>query len=221
MSRSQLKQDLHVLEFYNQQKNQARDNHAVFSQSGLTLKFSSSGLLSGITEYIDRHAQAKQATQIEVKTITLQELLDKYNAPRVIHYFSLDTEGSELEILKSVDFSKYIFLYINLEHNYIEPRRTEIRNLLLQNGYLYKGPNDFDDDYIHESIITGIYYFAKNYAKPILVERLEGNTFKVSSPYWEDDYGEYENGVLKWKRLGTGKVTFSNIECSVGNVWHR
>ena len=125
------------------------DNHAIFSESNLSLNFSQFDLLSGITEYIDCWDMAKEGEQIIVKTLTLQDLLDKYKAPKVISYFSLDTEGSELEILKSVDFSKYTFLYINLEHNFIEPRRTDIRNLLLENGYLFKGENNFDDDYIH------------------------------------------------------------------------
>ena len=52
---------------------------------------------------------------------------------------SLDTEGSEFEILKNFDFEKYTFGLIDVEHNYCEPRRTEIKNLLLSKGYIYKG----------------------------------------------------------------------------------
>uniref|UniRef100_A0A6C0B3C7 Uncharacterized protein n=1 Tax=viral metagenome TaxID=1070528 RepID=A0A6C0B3C7_9ZZZZ len=47
-------------------------------------------------------------------------------------------------------------MYINVEHNYIEPQRTDIKNLLVNNGYLYKGENKWDDDYIHETNIIGI-----------------------------------------------------------------
>ena len=199
------------------------DNHAVFSESGLSLEFSACDdtFLSGITQYIDRYEHVKKSDQILVKTITLQDLLDRYKAPNIIQYFSLDTEGTELEILKSVDFSKYTFLYINVEHNKVEPRRTEIRTLLLNNGYLYKGPNKFDDDYIHESTVIGTYYFNQDYTKPILIQRLNETDFSVSSQYWDDDIGKFNNGSLDWGRLGRGKIFYTHIDYGNGNIWHR
>ena len=197
------------------------DNNAVFSKSGLSLEFSESDMLSGITNFIDCHEQAKKGDQILVKTITLQDLLDNYKAPKIVQYFSLDTEGTELEILKSVDFSKYTFLYINVEHNRVEPRRTEIRTLLLNNGYLYKGPNRFDDDYIHESTVIGTYYFNQDYTKPILIKRLNETDFSVSSPYWSDDIGKFNSGSLDWEKLGKGKIFYTHIDYGNGNIWHR
>jgi hypothetical protein len=65
---------------------------------------------------------------------------------------SLDTEGSELEILRPFDFGKYTFGLIHVEHNYVEPRRTEIRDLLVSNGYIYKGEKYWDDMYMHRSV---------------------------------------------------------------------
>ena len=70
----------------------------------------------------------------------------------MLHYLSLDTEGSELEILKSVDLQKYTFGLIDVEHNFIEPRRTEIKKLLTSNGYIYVKENKFDDCYKHNSV---------------------------------------------------------------------
>ncbi len=61
---------------------------------------------------------------------------------------SMDTEGSELEILNSFDFQKYTFGLIDVEHNYTEPKRSEIKKLLEANGYLYKGENNWDDMYV-------------------------------------------------------------------------
>ena len=65
---------------------------------------------------------------------------------------SLDTEGSELEILQNFDFEKYTFGLIDVEHNYVEPRRTKIMSLLLSKGYIYKGENEWDDMYKHNSV---------------------------------------------------------------------
>lgn len=196
------------------------DTDAVFNKTGLSLKFSESTLYSGITNYIDKHMFAKNGNQIDVKTITLQDLLKKYNSPNIINYLSLDTEGSELEILKSVNFSDYTFLYIDVEHNFIEPRRTEIKNLLLNNNYLYRLENRFDDSFIHETVITGIYYLQKNYTRPITIKR-KGEDFLVSSSYWDEDRGTFDNGHLTFQRLGKGKVYFTHIDFGNDNIWDR
>jgi FkbM family methyltransferase len=132
-------------------------NEAVYNATGLTLTFDiahSCDLLSGISEHIDTHKAIvdKDKTTIQVKTITLLDVLDNANAPSFIDYMSLDTEGSEFEILKNFDFGKYTFGLIDVEHNYNELRRTQIRNLLLSNGYIYKGENNFDDMYKHSSL---------------------------------------------------------------------
>ena len=138
-------------------KNSICYKEAVYNQSGLTLTFDIANkfnLLSGISKHIDRHKHKVDSnkTVIKVKTISLLDVLDKANAPSFIEYMSLDTEGSEFEILKNFDFNKYTFGLIDVEHNYIEPRRTEIKNLLLSKGYIYKGENSWDDMYKHSSV---------------------------------------------------------------------
>jgi FkbM family methyltransferase len=132
-------------------------NKAVYNQSGQTVVFDIAhkyDLLSGINLHIDRHKSKVDSnkTSINVETISLLDLLNEANAPSFIEYMSLDTEGSEYEILKTFDFNKYIFGLIDVEHNYVEPRRSEIKNLLISNGYIYKGQNKFDDMYKHNSV---------------------------------------------------------------------
>ena len=84
------------------------------------MKFNKYNVLSegklkiGQRQYLERHQQKDH--QIIVKSITLQDFLDKYNSPSTIDYFSLDNEGSELKVLQSFDFSKYKFLYISVEN---------------------------------------------------------------------------------------------------------
>lgn len=98
---------------------------------------------------------------IKVPCITLMQLLEKHKAPKVIDYLSLDTEGSEWDILKDFDFSKYTFLIITVENNYHgeedeekEKRaRDNIRELLKNNGYIWKKELWFGEDwFIHESL---------------------------------------------------------------------
>ena len=81
---------------------------AVYSQSGLILPFDISNsydLLSGISDHIDKHKSTvdKDKTTVYVETISLLDVLDKANAPSFIEYMSLDTEGSEFEIIKNLN----------------------------------------------------------------------------------------------------------------------
>lgn len=134
---------------------------AVYSSSNQTLSFSicngdaNYDMLSGLTKDLQgtyKQIVENNSTLIEVETITLNDLLDEAKAPAFIEYLSLDTEGSEYEILKAFDFSKYIFGRIDVEHNNIEPIRSHIRTLLESNGYNYLKENQWDDCYVHSSI---------------------------------------------------------------------
>lgn len=124
-----------------------------FSEEGLEMSFSDGDLLGGITESLDKYHHVKNSSQFILKTTTLTKILDNANAPNFIEYFSLDTEGSEYDILKGIDFLKYTFGFISLEHNFVEPRRTEMKNFLYSKGYTYYGSVGVDDLFIHESII--------------------------------------------------------------------
>lgn len=132
---------------------------AIYNKTGLILDFDISHtdqLLSGISglnnvTHLKSVVDANKST-IQVETLLLTDLLDKNNAPNFIEYLSLDTEGSEYEILKNFNFDKYTFGLIDVEHNYIEPIRSQIRELLLANGYIYIGENQWDDSYKHKSV---------------------------------------------------------------------
>lgn len=87
---------------------------------------------------------------IKVKTQLLHEILDANNAPEFIEYLSIDIEGVELEVLKTFPFDKYKFGCISLEHNYEEPRRTQIKNLLKSKGYTYIKQVKADDWFMLE-----------------------------------------------------------------------
>jgi len=79
----------------------------------------------------------------------LLDLLIRHNAPKHVDFLSVDTEGSEFEILNAFDFSKYSFGAICVEHNYLE-NRPKVQQILVANGYrqVYPELSDFDDWFI-------------------------------------------------------------------------
>lgn len=112
--------------------------------------------LSTIIEFAnnDYHsALRKQSDTYEVETISLSDMLAKYDAPKVIDYLSIDTEGSELEILSAFDFNEYDIRVITVEHNYTA-NREKIYDLLISAGFkrVYEDYSQFDDWYVRNSI---------------------------------------------------------------------
>ena len=66
---------------------------------------------------------------IECETITFLDL----DLPRTIDYLSLDVEGSEYNVLNSIDFNKHQINVMTIEDNYNDPRITKI---LLENNFI-------------------------------------------------------------------------------------
>lgn len=122
------------------------------SNSSLIFNQTDFSELSTISDFSDKdfHANSRgKGIHYKVDTISLNDLLKKYNAPQNIDYLSIDTEGSEYAILSAFDFTIYNIKIITVEHNYT-PQRELIFNLLTSNGYTRKHTNisDFDDWYI-------------------------------------------------------------------------
>jgi FkbM family methyltransferase len=132
----------------------AIDTRCVYSSTGEKIQFSETaiGELSTISSFRNSDAnrtQRKVSTTYEVETVTLSDLLLTHNAPSYIDFLSIDTEGSEYEILKAFDFSKYSFGLICVEHNFTE-NREKISSLLIENGYsqVYPELSAWDDWYV-------------------------------------------------------------------------
>lgn len=53
----------------------------------------------------------------QVETVSLADLLREHGAPEVIDFLSVDTEGSEYQILQAFPFDKYRFGFICVEHH--------------------------------------------------------------------------------------------------------
>jgi FkbM family methyltransferase len=130
------------------------DTRCVWRASGEKLLFNqpSEAELSTIDTFSnsDNHSKTREGGEkFYVDTISLVDLLDHHAAPKHIDYLSIDTEGSEYEILSAFDFQKYKIKIITCEHNYTE-NRQKINSLLTGNGYeqKYADISFFDDWYV-------------------------------------------------------------------------
>jgi FkbM family methyltransferase len=130
------------------------DKRCVWTTSGEKLKFICAPIaeLSGLarTAPEDFHSSKREeAPSIVVETVSLDDLLTQHQAPRIIDYLSMDTEGSEYEIISHFDFSRFQFRLISVEHNFVAAKRQAIHDLLIRNGYVRKFEefSDVDDWY--------------------------------------------------------------------------
>lgn len=88
-------------------------------------------MLSGMVDHYDpRHlaridremsAGGGRRREVEVPCFTVEALAAANALPR-IDYLSIDTEGSELTILRSIDFGGLDVNLISVENNYGDPR---------------------------------------------------------------------------------------------------
>lgn len=144
----------------------AIDTRCVYSESGKRLDFVEvgeevKGGLAELSSLIECSDNGDWASKIrkssrniyEVETISLNDLLAEYKSPSIMSYLSIDTEGSELSVLRALDFSKYKFRVITVEHNYSKEYRGDIKCLLESNGYIrkYENLSCWDDWYILRS----------------------------------------------------------------------
>ena len=90
-----------------------------------------------------------------VETVCLNDLLSQNGAPFHIGYLSIDTEGGEFEILKSLNFDKYKIEIISVEHNGNIKNRKSIFNFLYSKNYSRVFEDSFgpDDIYVLNNII--------------------------------------------------------------------
>ncbi len=131
---------------------------AVYSESNKQLEFKifkgfpARSTLKSFERLDDKESEDKRSDfkEVIVHTISLLDLLDSFKAPKVISFISIDTEGSEYDILEKFDFSKYQFKCICVEYGSDE-NRALIFDLLTKHGYVRKWEHisEHDDWYTY------------------------------------------------------------------------
>ena len=113
--------------------------------------FGEESAYSGHEAFLGLHAaDAHRGTKHLQNSTTLEAVFEKHHVPAFVDFLSLDTEGSEYEILSATNLNKWIFGHVAVEHNQEEPKRSQIRKLLLANGYVLDQEVTFDDWYVRQ-----------------------------------------------------------------------
>jgi hypothetical protein len=124
----------------------------VYDKDGEIVTFRTADLLGGIDEHIGSwRAEVEGFPTVELRSTTIGSILERGGAPSFIHYVSIDTEGSELEILSVFPFDSHVVGAFSVEHNYEEPKRQQIRRLLESRGYEFSREQLVDDWYVRGS----------------------------------------------------------------------
>ena len=91
---------------------------------------------------------------IKVNTISLNDLIKKYFNDSAPSYISVDTEGSEYDILFNLDLHKYKPKVFTVEHNYTNNEK-KIDELMGLNGFkrVFKNLTFFDAWYVSKEIM--------------------------------------------------------------------
>lgn len=119
-------------------------------------------MLSGIKNHYDpRHSQRLQreiqsnggSTQIiNVPTKKLSTIFKENNIKNV-NYLSIDVEGGEFPVIKSIDFDNVFIDVIGFENNYSDTVTTNIINYLSEKGYKTTSYRGCDVIMIHNNSV--------------------------------------------------------------------
>ena len=99
-------------------------------------------------------ARIKSGKNIYVKTISLNDVIQKNFKGRAPSYISIDTEGSEYEILRTFDFAKFRPVVFTIEHNFTNQQK-KIDDLMQLNNYVrvFKKITAFDAWYVSNEVL--------------------------------------------------------------------
>ena len=146
-------------------KNSKIITKCIWSQSGKNLDFfmSDVGVLSTIKDFIESDKNSMPGNTLErkkagkiisVETISLNDVIKEYFNNISPSYISVDTEGSEYEILKSFKLDIYRPKVFTIEHNFTD-FQMKIDDLMKSNNYkrIFRELTAFDAWYVSEETL--------------------------------------------------------------------
>jgi hypothetical protein len=135
--------------------------HDCITADGREVEFLNNGLLSRIIDRKGRISPRKNFSYAfrrgtKIESITPSEFVDKYQLHKhQLSFLSLDTEGSEFEIIKAWPFKDSRPLAITIEHSY-RGWRDESHSFMKHMGYIRVMARNsaFDDWFVDAQAIT-------------------------------------------------------------------
>ena len=130
--------------------------------------------LDATSDILDRHSHAlsgaqfikEQTYEFQIQARTLNSILIEAKAPNRIDFLSLDVEGSELEVLKGVNFESYVFSIICVESrdilrisDYLSDKNYELVKELSVHDYLFRFKDTWQNESFYKIRINSIYAF--------------------------------------------------------------
>lgn len=121
----------------------------VSGKKGEIIPLKVGGSFGEVSQFINEYNKTVENNKTEeFVTTTIADLLERAKAPGFINYVSLDIDGGEYEVLKAFPFDEYKVGAWTIEHQFEEPKRSNIRKLLEQNGYRLDREQLVDDWFV-------------------------------------------------------------------------
>lgn len=159
----------------------------------------------------------KDTSKIQVKVRSLTSLLDELNFDKDIDFISIDTENTELDVLKGIDFNKYNIKMLIIENNYNEPFCENY----LKDRYVKINRIAINDFYIKQSIspnfrIISSYYYITNYWESANVTNKVHSLYSLFKFNTSNDTFTVSNNIFGDTLLNNVKTLYINILNSYG-----
>jgi FkbM family methyltransferase len=134
------------------------DFRCAWKEDGITVRFAekSSPGRSGIVETSSDLTPVR--TDYEVETVTLRKIISEKKFLNKVNFLSVDTEGSEYEVLLGFPFESCRPDFICVEHNFETDKRFRVRVFLEEQGYInfMEAFSYVDDWYVAGDKVNGI-----------------------------------------------------------------
>ena len=168
--------------------------------------------------------------KINVNVKTLNTIFKETNFPKNIDFISIDTENTELDVLKGLDFNEYNIKFLIIENNFDEPY---IEDYLKQNNFKKFLRNAVNDIYVNNNyikmrifnqfeIVNANYYINEDNNNgnvtdiiKILFKKFELSNFNINENVKVDD------SIFKDSYYGQLKNLYITIEDKITNEKHK